>query len=708
MVRQRVRLTTAAAALLVSLAVPSPAVADCSRLLPAAGQPPLPKRPIEARDLIELRQIGDPDPSRFGLPSPLAVSPDGRRVAFVIVQADLVQNDYCRGVAVVNLGRDRSPHMLDSGGDPIPAVDVQRGFYVQTGASVVTVPIWSPDGRAVAFLKRLNGSTQVWVASVEGSDGRQVTHAPGDVEEVAWSADGRRLIYAARTDLPAAETAVDQEGLSGWLYDDRISPDVGPRPQPRADASPPILALDLTTGAGGPADPSDRQRLPANAASTPVPPEAVSQDGRRAWTDATDTSPLAARVVTAASASGAALRCGDPACRDGIIGLWWADDERTLLFLRREGWAKGQMALYRWLPAQSRARRVLLTSDVLQGCTPAGAVLACLRESSSHPRRLVLIDSASGAGRTVFDPNPEFAQLRLGKVERLFWRNDLGLEAWGDLALPPGYRPGSRLPMIVVQYHSDGFLRGGTGDEYPVFLLAAQGFAVLSTERPAFFAAALPALRTWYEVNAENQKNWSERRSLLSSVITGIDRAVAAGIADPHRVGITGLSDGATTVAFGLINSRRFAAAAISTCCMEPKTVMTYGGIAWAEWLRGMGYPAATTDSPEFWRPMSLALNARSIDTPLLLQLADGEYLLALEAFTALREQKKPVEMYVFPGEFHNKGQPKHRLAVYQRNIDWFRFWLQGREDPDPLKAAQYERWRELRSRIPVTARDGG
>ena len=27
----------------------------------------------------------------------------------------------------------------------------------------------------------------------------------------------------------------------------------------------------------------------------------------------------------------------------------------------------------------------------------------------------------------------------------------------------------------------------------------------------------------------------------------------------------------------------------------------------------------------------------------------------------------------------------------------WFRFWLQDYEDPDPAKAEQYARWRELR-----------
>jgi dipeptidyl aminopeptidase/acylaminoacyl peptidase len=327
----------------------------------------------------------------------------------------------------------------------------------------------------------------------------------------------------------------------------------------------------------------------------------------------------------------------------------------------------------------------------------AAPALICTGETSTRPRRLVSVDTRSGAIKTLFDPNPAFRGIRLGSVRRLRWRNSLGLETWGDLVLPSDYRPGDRLPLIVVQYHSVGFLRGGTGDEYPIFLLAQRGFAVLSIERPTFAASADPTLKDWNAINAANQRGWAERRSLLSAVLVGVSKAEGTGAIDSQRVGITGLSDGSATVAFALINSHVFAAAAMSTCCMEPLTTMVVGGIAWADQLRSMGYPGATADGHAFWREMSLVENAARIDTPLLMQLSDNEFRLALEAYSALREQGKPVEMYVYPGEFHTKDQPIHRLAIYERNLDWFSFWLQHREDPDPSKRSQYARWEALR-----------
>src|SRR3546814_11397731 len=77
-------------------------------------------------------------------------------------------------------------------------------------------------------------------------------------------------------------------------------------------------------------------------------------------------------------------------------------------------------------------------------------------------------------------------------------------------------------------------------------------------------AHAVPNLKTWDEINRASMKDWADRRSLLSSILTGVGQVVARGIADPSRIGITGLSDGASSARFALINSRVFSAAAIS------------------------------------------------------------------------------------------------------------------------------------------------
>jgi len=62
-----------------------------------------------------------------------------------------------------------------------------------------------------------------------------------------------------------------------------------------------------------------------------------------------------------------------------------------------------------------------------------------------------------------------------------------------------------------------------------------------------------------------------------------------------------------------------------------------------------------------------------------------------------LRDRMKPVEMFIYQDERHEKNQPKHRYSIYQRNVEWLNFWLRDYEDPNPTKADQYKRWRELR-----------
>jgi hypothetical protein len=55
------------------------------------------------------------------------------------------------------------------------------------------------------------------------------------------------------------------------------------------------------------------------------------------------------------------------------------------------------------------------------------------------------------------------------------------------------------------------------------------------------------------------------------------------------------------------------------------------------------------------------------------------------------------VELYFYPNEAHQPDHPLARISSLQRNLDWYRFWLQGYERPNPEEPQQYVRWRELR-----------
>jgi hypothetical protein len=67
------------------------------------------------------------------------------------------------------------------------------------------------------------------------------------------------------------------------------------------------------------------------------------------------------------------------------------------------------------------------------------------------------------------------------------------------------------------------------------------------------------------------------------------------------------------------------------------------------------------------------------------------------EVLVGLTRLNKPVELYYYPNEQHQPDHPQARIASLQRNVDWYRFWLQDYEEPDPAKKEQYKRWEHLR-----------
>ena len=294
----------------------------------------------------------------------------------------------------------------------------------------------------------------------------------------------------------------------------------------------------------------------------------------------------------------------------------------------------------------------------------------------------------------LFNLNPEIAHRTLGQVERLHFRNAFGVESVADLVLPVGYRPGVRYPMVIVQYDTRGFLRGGTDDEYPIQSFANRGYAVLSFKRPQ--SVSSPAAKDFEQLGKADLEHFADRRNVQSSLETAIKLVVDRGIADPARIGITGLSDGSTTVEWELIHSKLFAAAAMSSCCFDTTLVSDVGPSA-ARHFMAEGYPGVLGRNDPFWKDVALEVNARRISTPILMNASEEEFTSALLTYTALREAGVAVDLFEYPGEYHARWQPAHRLATYRRSLDWFDFWLRDVRSDAPDRQSELKDWDRLK-----------
>jgi dipeptidyl aminopeptidase/acylaminoacyl peptidase len=667
---------------------------DCrSELLPAIVEVSAGRGMVTPAVLARLRDFGRQDAAPGG-EAPFSVSPDGTLAALVLRRGNPALDSYCIGVAVVPLDGSGPARLVDVGGDLILRVSDVRGIPdLPIGNAEPVTPLWSPDGRSLSYLRRDHGLTRVWLASVDGSSARPLSQLEVDARGVRWSHDGRSLLVTIRPGIATGEAAIDAEARQGFLYDDRFWTLSQSRPKPRLPL--PLVEQAIRAKDGTPLGAAEQVGRAGAGRPRGALALARSSSGAIAWTESADPRLVLGPVRMKVSVAGGTLACASRFCSDGVRELWWGEGD-ALYFVQGPSPDNGGLtSLLRWrVKRESEPRLILSTKDALFGCQTARRAIVCARETATQPRHLVSIDPQSGSERLVYNPNPEFALLRKGAVQRLRWRLGPAVGAYGDLVLPPDHRPGLRHPLVVVQYQSRGFLRGGTGDEYPIHALAARGFAVLSVERTRPVGAGVA--RSNAELVRMGTSGFAERRRVLASVETGVRKAIALGDIDPQRIGITGLSDGAATVQYALVNSGLFRAAAISSCCDEPSSSMFAAGPGYADLLLQAGFPPPGEDGSAFWQHYSLAANAKRIRTPILLQLTDDEFRFALETFGTLKYHRVPVEMYVFPGEYHQKWRPSHRLATYERAIDWFDFWLNGRTQGTRDKEEQFARWREL------------
>lgn len=688
----------------------SAAPMDCGSLVPGKLDKDGPQRALTPLDLAQLRDIGSIPDMRQPI---VAVSPNGKWLAFELHRADPQTNTYCQGMAVMEARRGAWPILVDEHPDIIrwrfPQLPGKADF--PSGFAKVITPRWFPDNKAIAFLKRTGNTTQIWRAHIDGSHSAPVTHSETDILDFRIARDGRTIIYSASPALQAAWDQIDQEGLSGFHFDDRFAPNASRRPFP----SPPIpvetFAIDLASGkvrAATEAEAAllqdDKPRGPPGAIAV-----AVSPSGRRAWTKPTLSERFPPRPqLVAESLTGSPISCEAQACRSVTTLLGWSADGQRVRFTHLEGWADSLTAIYEWKPGARSVKRLYVTAGLLVDCTPLNDDLVCVEEGSSAPRHISLLRLGSGQDEVLFDPNPEFGKLRLGQVERLTWKTAYGTESFGDLVYPAGYKPGQRYPLIVVQYISRGCLRGGTGDEYPIQAFANRGYAVLSIQRPRS-PVAVPDATSYTDLDKADLVGFKDRKNVLSAIETAVQSLIDRGIVDPKRVGITGLSDGASTVQFAGLHSKYFAVAAMSSCCWE-RSQMAMLGPAVARQYVQTGWPHQSENAPEFWNEISWAQQPRRVAFPVLMQLSDNELLPALETYTALAEVNAPIDLYVYPHEDHVKWQPAHRLAVYRRNLAWFDFWFKGSAPNAP--PAEMSRWQALRDRMAEHARnedaDGG
>jgi Tol biopolymer transport system component len=119
-------------------------------------------------------------------------------------------------------------------------------------------PVWSPDGRRIAFSSRRTGKGDLYVMDADGGNLRQLTSHPAFEGAPRFSPDGRYLVFEGEREGRSEIFRVEVEGGHVARLTDSVSRKLGPAYSPdgalvafmeRLLLSWQVSVLDLETGA---------------------------------------------------------------------------------------------------------------------------------------------------------------------------------------------------------------------------------------------------------------------------------------------------------------------------------------------------------------------------------------------------------------------------------------------------------------------------
>jgi len=311
-----------------------------------------------------------------------------------------------------------------------------------------------------------------------------------------------------------------------------------------------------------------------------------------------------------------------------------------------------------------------------------------VEEDINTPPKIFARDSKAHRKAMLLDLNPQFGELRFGRVDEIKWKGTDGHDVNGGLYYPIDYVAGRKYPL-VIQTHGwfpGQFLIDGI---FPS-AFAAQGLAGKNI-------MVLQANEAF-----DDQNTPKEVENEVATFEGAIDFLDQRGFIDRNRVGIVGFSRTCFFVKYALTHSPyHFAAASIE----DGIEASYFQYIVWANSssYTARAYPAFNGGPPfgktlKSWLEQSPGFNLDKVVTPVRLVVPRASQLFQdWEWYVGLSSLSKAVEMIMMEDGAHLLVKPWERMLSLQGNVDWFCFWLKGEEDPDPAKAEQYARWRELR-----------
>jgi dipeptidyl aminopeptidase/acylaminoacyl peptidase len=621
-----------------------------------------------------------------------SISPDGTRIVFSREWVDKQKDQSRSSIWIVD-------------------VDGSRPRELTGGSWRDSAPVWSPDGKRIAFLSDRTGNTQLHVMWADTREVAQLTHVERSPSNLQWSPDGKQLAFTMfvpdedpilKVELPKrprgaewAKGAVIVDRLS-WARDGSGPTEKGYTHVFVLDALVGGTPRQVTTGKfnhTGPSWSADAQRIYVSGIRQPDAeylqgnseihvvdlntgdiraltdrkgPDAdpaVSPSGAfvayTGYDDKNYTRHLSSLYVMDRDGGGKRLLAGN--LPESPVDLTWATDNSGVYFTVGE---RGSGVVY-FAPLKGDLRKVTDGVHTLNGLSIAqNGQVATIRSSFHEPGHVATFNLKSPAHiRKVLDVNADvLAGVKLGDVEELWFTSKDGLKVQGWLVKPADFDPTKKYPLVL-------WIHGGPWSMYNVAFnwgyqnFAANGYGVLYTN---------PRGSTGYGQDFVNGIQFSYPGKDYDDLMAGVDAAIAKGWVDANNLFVCGGSGGGVLTAWIVGHTDRFAAAV----SMRPV-------INWHSFV-------GTTDGPNWYRqfqkypwedPMEYAVRSPlhyvgNVTTPTMVMTGEADLRTPMaqseEFYRALKLLKKPTLLVRMPEEYHGWRRPSHRLLQQLYLQAWF------------------------------------
>lgn len=674
------------------------------------------KRLMTIEDVTRIRHIQDPQ-----------LSPDGRWIAYVQTNANLMQRGYERNLWLVNTQGQATPTQLTYSGKD-------------------TTPRWSPDGTHLAFVSARSEKPQIYLLPVNRpGEARALTSAETGASNPVWSPDGAHIGYFVR--MNAAERAAEDRGekpeppkdsLEGKHRKERKAEDEQNRFDPRLveripyrtgtafldDRYAQLYIVPTAEGLeGDEALPRRLTSLDANYSSL-----AWSPDGKTIYTtrphllDADETFFRYQNLYTLDVASGDETR-------------WLADDEMTyysadlspdgqwLLTVRRENenvdylarlcviplaggdpidlnlaldrtinamaWTQenqlvvtvnthGRQTIHRLDPATRTYTDILTDDQTVPEAVSVGrdGSLAYVSRTTTRLDELFYLP-AGGEPRQMTQVNTAFTdEIRVLETHEVRFQNPHGDEIQGWYILPPDYEAGKQYPL-ALNIHGGPYVMWtpharSIWHEWQTH--AANGYVVF-----------------YCNPRGSNGYGSAHRRALhkawgpvaMEDILAGVDHLIAQGFVDETRLAITGGSYGGYMTSWIISHTERFAAAVSQRGVYNLSSF--YGTSDVPTLITSSFETHPFEDHATLWANSPVA-HAHKITTPTLIIHAEQDYRVPIEQAeqffaTIRRGTDTPVKLLRYPREGHEmsrSGEPQHRISRLKEMLAWFDAYCKG------------------------------